>query len=102
MAVTMWASEKTEQDPVRVLEGAAGAGEMADSTLGPVHGGAEEGTPPCCGVVKEGFLEEVTSKLSPEGWKGLSQVRVGIMCSWRGEYVQRPKCGEWDLLENLK
>lgn len=54
------------------------------------------------GMFREGFPEEVTSKLSPEGWKGLSQVRVGIMCSWRGEYVQRPKCGEWDLLENLK
>lgn len=41
-AVTVWVSEKAEQDPVRALEGAAGGGEMAeymgnDSTLPPVH-----------------------------------------------------------------
>lgn len=33
------------------------------SILGPVRAGAEEGTTPCCVVVKEGFPEVVTSKL---------------------------------------
>ena len=54
------------------------------------------------GVFWEGFLEEVISQLSPEGCKGLSQVCVGFMCSWWEAYVQRPRCGEWGLLENLK
>lgn len=54
------------------------------------------------GMFREGFLEEVTSKLCPEGREGLSQVHIGVLCSWWGEYVQRPGCGEWGLLETLK
>ena len=53
------------------------------------------------GMFREGFLEEVTPKLTQRLKRNQPGPQGGHVLLTE-EHEQKPGCGEWDLLENLK